>query len=320
MRYLIGTDEAGYGPNLGPLVVSATVWQIDRDDADDLYEILSPAFSDDVRRVRSSLVIADSKRLYQPSGSLGPLETGLYGGLRLAQSSSEPSTWTEIWERLSPRAADVMASIPWYADFTCELPLAADRSLIESLVSAAAEQCRRQGVHLVNIASETVFARPFNQAVRQSQSKGALLSDTTLELIKRVLSTVPVAPTSIVCDKHGGRSRYAPLLQSHFGTALVQVQTEGRAESAYRFTDNGRPVQIAFRAGGESFLPSAMASMASKYLRELAMKAFNDFWQKRQPGLKPTAGYPVDARRFYHEISQLLRQLQIADDDLWRCR
>ena len=26
--YLIGTDEAGYGPNLGPLVISATVWQV----------------------------------------------------------------------------------------------------------------------------------------------------------------------------------------------------------------------------------------------------------------------------------------------------
>ena len=27
MGYLIGTDEAGYGPNLGPLVISATAWE-----------------------------------------------------------------------------------------------------------------------------------------------------------------------------------------------------------------------------------------------------------------------------------------------------
>ena len=25
-RLFIGTDEAGYGPNLGPLVVAATAW------------------------------------------------------------------------------------------------------------------------------------------------------------------------------------------------------------------------------------------------------------------------------------------------------
>ena len=28
MAFLIGTDEAGYGPNLGPLVISATVWEV----------------------------------------------------------------------------------------------------------------------------------------------------------------------------------------------------------------------------------------------------------------------------------------------------
>ena len=29
MTLVIGTDEAGYGPNLGPLVVTATLWEID---------------------------------------------------------------------------------------------------------------------------------------------------------------------------------------------------------------------------------------------------------------------------------------------------
>ena len=30
MTLVIGTDEAGYGPNLGPLVVAATAWRVDR--------------------------------------------------------------------------------------------------------------------------------------------------------------------------------------------------------------------------------------------------------------------------------------------------
>ena len=36
MTLVIGTDEAGYGPNLGPLVVAATVWDVAAapDDAD----------------------------------------------------------------------------------------------------------------------------------------------------------------------------------------------------------------------------------------------------------------------------------------------
>ena len=28
MTLVIGTDEAGYGPNLGPLVVAATLWDV----------------------------------------------------------------------------------------------------------------------------------------------------------------------------------------------------------------------------------------------------------------------------------------------------
>ncbi len=28
MAYLIGTDEAGYAPNLGPLIISCTVWHV----------------------------------------------------------------------------------------------------------------------------------------------------------------------------------------------------------------------------------------------------------------------------------------------------
>ena len=34
MTLVVGTDEAGYGPNLGPLVVAATCWESACDPAD----------------------------------------------------------------------------------------------------------------------------------------------------------------------------------------------------------------------------------------------------------------------------------------------
>ena len=60
--------------------------------------------------------------------------------------------------------------------------------------------------------------------------------------------------------------------------------------------------------------------MVSKYLRELAMLAFNAFWMAQVPGLKPTAGYPVDAKRFRREIEQAQSKLGVPDDQLWRHR
>ena len=60
--------------------------------------------------------------------------------------------------------------------------------------------------------------------------------------------------------------------------------------------------------------------MASKYLRELAMRAFNDYWCGHVPGLRRTAGYPTDAKRFKLEISAAQTRLEIPDDVVWRNR
>ena len=64
----------------------------------------------------------------------------------------------------------------------------------------------------------------------------------------------------------------------------------------------------------------ALAWMASKYLRELAMRALNEYWCRRVPGLQPTAGYPHDARRFRTDIAETQRRLKIADRVVWRVK
>jgi hypothetical protein len=58
--------------------------------------------------------------------------------------------------------------------------------------------------------------------------------------------------------------------------------------------------------------------MMAKYLRELAMRAFNAFWHEHDRGLKPCAGYPIDARRFYEQIAPLRQRLRIRNESLWR--
>jgi ribonuclease HII len=62
----------------------------------------------------------------------------------------------------------------------------------------------------------------------------------------------------------------------------------------------------------------ALASMVSKYTREVMMREFNRFWQQHIPDLKPTAGYPADAARFLDTIRPVLARLGIDERRVWR--
>ena len=122
----------------------------------------------------------------------------------------------------------------------------------------------------------------------------------------------------IGCDKHGGRSKYAGLIHDILTDEFVAIGEEKSAASDYSFRENDRDVVIRFQARGESFLPTALASMVSKYLREVFMMLWNDFWQLKIPNIKPTKGYPVDAKRFKSEIAHVQAELGIEDRLIWR--
>ena len=88
MAYLIGTDEAGFGPNLGPLVVSATVWHVpDGTRFDELYRLTEDAIAPSPGQVGSGtapcVAMADSKALYRPGKGLGNLEYGVLAAMGL---------------------------------------------------------------------------------------------------------------------------------------------------------------------------------------------------------------------------------------------
>lgn len=315
MTYLVGMDEAGYGPNLGPLVVSATAWRTDRPDVD-LYQQLAACVSTKVCRDR--VAIADSKLLYKPGGGLKHLERGLLPALALLDI--DPCDWAGLWRGLAADPGNARGRLPWQRDFTTRLPVDIDLETVTELCAALRAGLKRADVRLVAVRSRTVFPAEFNALIEEHGTKGAALSTITLELLRDVLAPLDDGPAQVVCDKHGGRNRYQPLLQRTFGEWLVEVHGESRAESRYRFGPPECRREVRFCTGGEAFLPAALASMAAKYLRELSMLALNAFWQARVKNLRPTAGYPVDARRFKAEILAMQADLGIADRDLWRCR
>lgn len=323
MPYLIGTDEAGYGPNLGPLVISATVWHVpDGMLATELYPRLADVVATAPGRPRAGeplrVAIADSKALYQPAKGLRHLESGVLAALGVL--NRRPATWPHVLEQLAPGAEASRRTLPWYAHDEASLPLAVTREAVDRLAATLGAGLAAAGVQLVEMRSRVIFEEEFNQLVEQYDNKGAALSHATLDLIRAVCQPLGREAISIICDKHGGRNSYQHLLAEHFPEWVIEVHGEARDRSVYRFGPHDRRLEIAFQMKAESLLPAALASMASKYLRELAMEALNAFWCSRVPGLKRTAGYPQDAVRFKADIAAAQAELGIADRLIWRMR
>jgi hypothetical protein len=164
-----------------------------------------------------------------------------------------------------------------------------------------------------------VLTGRFNEETRRHDSKGRALSEMSMQLLRHVWQKAggdEHEAALVIADKHGGRNRYHEFLPIVFGDQFIRCHNESTEQSRYGV---GR-AEIRFETKSERHLPVALASMVSKYLRELSMLLFNRFWTARQPGLKPTAGYPLDAVRFKADIAALQKQLGIADEILWRER
>ncbi len=323
MGYLVGTDEAGYGPNLGPLVVSATVWELPDDlRCDDLAArlaaVIVPSPADIPHDGRPCVAIGDSQVLSQSGKGLQHLERGLWVAMGLL--GHPPTTWRGVWQLLAPEALEHQRAVPWYADYDTAAPLDTDPAPLPSLAAALGEALQGHGIRLAAVRSRAVFPDALNRLIRQHGSKGTALSRVTLDLAAEVMAPLAAGPITVICDKHGGRNRYRDLLGAGFPENLIEIYAEGRECSLYRFGPPQRRVEFRFQAKAESHLPTALASMASKYLRELAMRAWNQFWCSRIAGLQPTAGYPEDAKRFRTAIATLQAELGIGDDLVWRER
>jgi hypothetical protein len=312
MPWIVGLDEAGYGPNLGPLVQAAVAARVP-DGVECLWKYLAKG----VRRASDDedgrLLIDDSKLVYAGPHGLSRLEHGVWaiiGGARVGESLACIACDPTLSE---------LASEPWYrADES--RPIACDPTEINSNGVQYSAALAENGIEFRVIRCMVTPAPRFNSLLERWRSKATVLALGVIELLREQARSLPSdEPVVFVIDKQGGRNFYAAMIQTAFPDSWVVPVRESGACSEYRLENADRDVRFVFRPRAEQeSLPVALASMVAKYLREVFMAQFNRYWLERVPGLKPTAGYPGDSRRFYKAIRPVMKELNIPRAAVWR--
>lgn len=315
----VATDEAGYGPKLGPLVITAVTGHAENVPVDHTHEAIADVFrplSDPVPIGTQSVRIDDSKSVYKSGTGLKVLHGVVSASHRWCGHSC--TGVLQALQHVAPEDLSCIQQSPWLGCVDNQ-PLN-----LQYEVGPAIAQWRSGGFQLQEIRARIITANRFNQTCKGGLNKADLLTESTLGLVRNaVASHHHPQPVRVYCDRHGGRRYYAGAITHCFDGAAVQVVRETKTESIYRLDWNSRSITIAFTVKGDRFPPVALASMHAKYWRERMMDSLNAYFHAEHQGdspLKPTAGYPVDADRFLRDIQPILQRTGIPNDHLVRSR
>lgn len=347
MTLLIATDEAGYGPRLGPLVIVATAWRLaagqQLETAHD--RLAQPIGIEPLGKIR----IDDSKRIFKqkkasagrPAASAIDLVTDA-----VATWIASPAAGDDFPEWLMAIALQDVAGLacqPWFAglDESASAPPQTAAPTTPPITPPTTDADNRRilvehwsagGLELVGASARIIDAARFNSLLASVGNKADLLSHSTcalaIELMRRHHRATD-GEVVIRSDRFGGRAYYGGLVQHHCPGFTLQVIAETGRQSDYRLVGPGGGPRItwSFTVGGDSYPPVAMSSIIAKSTRERLMGYFNHHFRelaKHHPTvprpLRPTAGYAVDAARFLTDIAPLRAGGDLPDRLLIRAR
>jgi ribonuclease HII len=338
MAVLVGIDEAGFGPILGPLVISSAAFSLPDDllppllsstrrRGGDLWRILSNSISDKRKHLAGRILIADSKKVYSKSLGIKHLERSVLACLRYL--GKQPATLTELITMLCPHRPEALSDYPWYRN-TDSHRLPCDQPDLAIAAALLAGDFDSGNVRLLELKSQILEVAYYNKMVAAVKNKANVLFSATSYLIKTAFDRFAKDNLQVIIDRQGGRSHYRRNLLLMFPDAHLTILQEDQQTSSYelksppasscRRQERGQMhVHFIVRAD-QRFLPVSLASMVSKYIRELLMDNINRYFLNLNAGLKPTAGYWTDGLRFIEDIKKNIPAAQVDYNQLIRCR
>jgi hypothetical protein len=312
----VGIDEAGYGPNLGPMVMTAVVAEESAvasqreavarsprtiDFWSDLSATVDRAGGDPDR-----LWVDDSKAIYRGRRGRDRLEAACLAVVH-ALGSEVPSTLPGLLAALGAGTLDETELSRWSGS-----PGASEASSCLSTPPGLAQLLKLRPLdppqarwRLVKVRSVVVAPARFNAELSCCGSKAEVHFGAFAALLQTVWeSAADGRHTFVHSDKHGGRHYYLPALCREFPDAWIERGAEGAELSRYTMRSSRARLELSVQPEADRHDGLvALASIVSKTVRELWMDVFNRFWCAKVPGLRATAGYPADALRFRRDIA-----------------
>lgn len=321
MAILAGIDEAGLGPILGPLVVSGVAFRVPDEKLDGcLWQRLRASCSADPRQAARRTVIADSKKLYRPGDGLATLErTALVALHARKRTVADLDTLLTL---VSPSASEQFTQYDWYRPLDLTLPLDAGTGDVATRANALRKDFAAQRIEPLGAFCEPLPEGHYNRLVGKTRNKNLVLLGLALKVVDRIVKCArPDERIRLFIDRLGGRVHYRESLSLAWPGFDLRILEESPHRSAYRLERRPRVLEIEFGTKGDTkHFPTALASIYSKYLRELFMHLFNRYWGGVQDGLKPTAGYYNDALRWLDDAQPAIDRRKIKRNWLVRER
>ncbi len=294
---VVGIDENGYGPRLGPLVVTGSLWRVDGlsflHQPYPLPESKKVFSSGDPRKMGTGekLVLALFRWLkgYTPSHTLQFLSSFLLSSQGCC--FSKDMCWPEF-------------PLPHWGD---GLPSGEEEELGKMLEHFLSFQG-----YLIEVKSVLLCPRQFNEKRRELGNKihvNFYLFEETIRYFREKYKDDFV----FLCHQIGTTRDYRPFFHylQNFKVAEEERETghlpfSPGGVSRYVFSGLGEVWFI--KDGDQNCFPIAVSSLFGKYIRELFVERLNNFFQEHIPNLPYASGYGDSKTQAFIKATENVRE------------
>ncbi len=326
---IIGIDENGYGPVLGPLVVTATAFKLHphlnpspasgegKREGMNLWQLLNIAKNPDYPE---KIVVTDSKKLFLRNSlrrcRIGERTVFSFFYLLFKNLPKSPDKFLSkilLDFSLFPRLCEDSGSEykPCWEEIFLPLWLE-DKKGIKEETGRLRKRLKRKEIEFLGLKSIAICPFQFNRLVK-GKSKSYLNYLQFENLISYFLQEKE-KNFYIFADRIGGQKRYLPLLKSSLlKNWNCEILEERKGISSYRLHLKEKETTISFLQNGEEKqFPIALSSIFGKYIREIFMQRITKFFQNYNPELKTVSGYRDSLTKdFITRTGDLRKKLKI---------